>query len=362
MRIVHLSDIHLSSSNIEELEIFYLDSLIADLLKVNREKSIDFIIITGDLIDKGGKSLLKIERFNSFTNPFFIFEDVFIKPIIEKIGLRRDNIICVSGNHDIVREDINEIEEAGLNSVIKSTKAANEFCNRIQTESDFAYLKRQKSFLEYEEYIHSNDPNYKISKFESTFICDKSYKIGIGLVNDSWRCSSMLKQENHFIGTHQLLKCLNHFQKNSCDYIFLAIHHPIDKINNDEFIEIQNILFSREFNTILLNGDVHRPNIIEMNNGNKKYLNIISRVAFNDPNELESDYQPGYYFIDVEDNNVKITKKKYMRNNYSFEYDLERGESELKFVNYKVNYVADIDDLRLDINSFIQPNMPTEYE
>ncbi|MBL7789018.1 MAG: metallophosphoesterase [Chitinophagales bacterium] len=362
MRIVHLSDIHLSSSNIEDLEIFYLESLITDLMKVNREKSIDCIVITGDILDKGGISLLEMQKFNTYTNAYFIFEDVFIKPIIEKVGLRRENIICISGNHDIIRKEINEVEEAGLISIIKSTKAANDFSNKVQTENDYVYLKRQKSFLEYEEFIHSKDARYIISKFESKFIYEKDYKIGIGLINDSWRCSSNLKKENHFIGTHQLFNCLNHFHKNSCEYILLAIHHPINKINDEEYDEIEHILYSRDFNTILLHGDVHKPKTVEMNNGNKKYLNVTSRVAFNDPNELETNYQPGYYIIDLEGNDVIVTKKKYMKNNYCFEFDMEDGRSEIIFQNYRINYLNNVDDLRLDINSFIPPNLLTEYE
>jgi 3',5'-cyclic AMP phosphodiesterase CpdA len=59
MRIVQLSDVHLSKENLEDLKNYYLQALIDDLKKFQAEKPIDVILFTGDLVDRGGESLGK---------------------------------------------------------------------------------------------------------------------------------------------------------------------------------------------------------------------------------------------------------------------------------------------------------------
>ena len=90
MRIVHLSDIHLSKNNFEEFNNTYRDALISDLLLFNNLKKIDVIVITGDLVDKGGHSLYEIDGYEDrsiYPNPYYIFEEIFISPIINTLGI-----------------------------------------------------------------------------------------------------------------------------------------------------------------------------------------------------------------------------------------------------------------------------------
>lgn len=54
LRIVHLSDIHLAATTLEDAEQFVIKALIDDLKTYNANKEIDAVIITGDLIDRGG--------------------------------------------------------------------------------------------------------------------------------------------------------------------------------------------------------------------------------------------------------------------------------------------------------------------
>ena len=64
MRLIHLSDIHLSKANFHEFSHHYINSLISDLKYYHNSISVDLIIITGDLVDKGGHSLLELDRYN----------------------------------------------------------------------------------------------------------------------------------------------------------------------------------------------------------------------------------------------------------------------------------------------------------
>lgn len=51
MRIIHLSDIHLSYDNIEDFRNYYKEAFIKELESINAQKNIDLIIISGDLVD-----------------------------------------------------------------------------------------------------------------------------------------------------------------------------------------------------------------------------------------------------------------------------------------------------------------------
>ena len=55
IRIVHLSDIHLSHDKVELAEEFVIKALINDLKSYDKEQRIDLVVFSGDLIDKGGE-------------------------------------------------------------------------------------------------------------------------------------------------------------------------------------------------------------------------------------------------------------------------------------------------------------------
>lgn len=329
MRIIHLSDIHLSSENLIELRTFYLKALISELQTFNSQIKIDIIVISGDLVDKGGKSLLKMDEFSSFSNPYLIFEKEFITPISLELKLNKDQFLFVPGNHDINRDEIEEISEAGLMSIIKSPEEANRIVNIINNKK-FYHLNRQNDFKEFERQYYNS--NYSMSPFESTYIHESSIKVGFGLINDSWRCSENLKLENHFFGTTQLKKIENEFDIKKCNIYILVIHHSIDSFNKYEKQAINNILLSGKI-SILLSGHEHSNRVIESNDGQNKYLNIRGRTAFNKPGEIISEFQPGYNIVDIDNLNfkTKVTFRKYMNERYVFDYDLEKNNQENEF-------------------------------
>jgi len=121
MRIVHLSDIHLSKSNFDEFKNTYCEALIRDLISFDKEKKIDIIVITGDLVDRGGHSLYSIDGFEDksiYSNPYSIFEKIFINPIISALGFSKENFLFVPGNHDIDEREILIKEEYDLKKIL----------------------------------------------------------------------------------------------------------------------------------------------------------------------------------------------------------------------------------------------------
>jgi len=96
MRIVHLSDLHFNSFEVTDIKNFINTPLVEDLKEYNAESKID-LIITGDLIDKGGSGEdPRVE--------FLAFEEAVIDPLLRGLNIGKDRIFFVPGNHDVVRQ------------------------------------------------------------------------------------------------------------------------------------------------------------------------------------------------------------------------------------------------------------------
>lgn len=290
MRIVQLSDIHLSKDNLEDFKNYYLQGLIVDLKKFHSEKLVDVILFTGDLVDKGGNSL-GIE-------PYHVFKDEVIVPIIKALDMSTDQVLLLPGNHDVNRQEIDEFTEAGLCSTLDSLKANDTL---LKTEKEFiAVNKRMEKFKSFESEFQKNNSNYIYSNNESTNIFEENgNKVGFVLVNDSWRCSANLMPDQHFIGYNQLLKTENLFSKNGTILNIAAFHHPLNAINQNESDELENILKSRNFD-IAFFGHSHKHEAKTLSSASGGYLTINGRAAFNQPKEKIAKFQPGYNVLDVD--------------------------------------------------------------
>lgn len=67
IRILHISDFHLSGKYIEDAKTL-LDNLLDAIVQSNQQ--IDLVVFSGDMIDKGGKDFTGgiVEAFNTFKN------------------------------------------------------------------------------------------------------------------------------------------------------------------------------------------------------------------------------------------------------------------------------------------------------
>ena len=290
MRIVQLSDVHLSKDNLEDLKNYYLQALIDDLKQFHLGKHIDVILFTGDLVDKGGESLGK--------NPYQVFHDEIILPLMEALDINTDQILLLPGNHDVNQHEIEKMSEAGLCSLL-DTSTANE--TLLITKTAFIPAnKRMEQFKSFEFEFHKTDSNYSYSNNESTIIFEENgKKIGFALINDSWRCSESLLREQHFIGHNQLLQTEQLFTKNDTLLNIAVFHHPLNSINQNEANEVENILKSKSFD-IAFFGHSHKHEAKKLTSATGGYLTINGRTAFNKPKEKIAKFQPGYNIIDVD--------------------------------------------------------------
>ena len=313
MRIAHLSDIHLSSHNIEQLENYYLKALIDDLVTFYEEKPIDILLISGDLVDKGGESFGE-------KNGYDEFERLFLMPLMEALKLTREQVLFVPGNHDVDRSLIEEDSEYSLTERLNSAMA-----NKIvkDTYQEFSPRnQRMKPFKTFERKFHEENSKYFVSNYESIYIYEKeSERIGFLLVNDSWRCSSKLVPEKHFWGANQLFRGLKAFGEAGTILNIAVFHHPFRLINNQEEDEVNNILESRNVQLAVF-GHTHHLTTSSTVTTAGSLVKLVCRSAFNDPDEKVETYQPGYAIIDIDSRkrSYVVNARKFIRNS-GFRFD-----------------------------------------
>jgi len=316
MRLIQLSDIHLNKDNLTNLKDFYIEALLKDLEGFNKEKQIDLVLITGDLIDKGGESF-------GAENPYYIFKTEIIDKIVTALSITEKQILLIPGNHDIERGKIKEENEFFLAQKL-TLDLANERSEKFREvfNEDNERIRRYKEF---EKEFHLNTPNYEYSNNESLYIYEKEgLKLGIALVNDSWRCSSALKKEQHFIGHRQLFRAQNKFKECVTNMNIAVFHHPLNAINNDEKEEITAILKSKDFDVAIF-GHSHRHEAEQLLSSSGGYLSLNGRSAFSEPKEQSSKYQPGYNILDLDINNrsYDLYARKYISSRFEFDKDTD---------------------------------------
>ena len=321
MRLIQLSDIHLSKDNITNLKNFYLEALKKDLKQFHDNKPVDLILLTGDLIDKGGDSFFP-------ENGYDVFERDFLTPIIKELGISKQNILFIPGNHDIDRNAIDSIYESGLIGALNSIESVNQHLEEHKEKFSFSNQRIQK-FKEFEKNYHLETENYYFTNFESTFIYQYGeHKIGFLLMNDSWRCSSALKQENHYVGINQFFNAKSIFENHNTTLNVVLFHHPLDILNEDESSEIKNIIQKYNFEIVLC-GHTHKSNSFGSHgiNGNAFFLN--AKSAFNNPREELTKYQPGYHVIDINTDNLDLicNYRTYIHTRFEFDKDTNSAKN-----------------------------------
>jgi len=315
MKIIQLSDIHLSSTNLTDLQNYFMEALLTDLKAEHAKKPIDLIVFTGDLVDKGGASL--------GVDPYQIFEQEVISRLVKTLCLSNSQVLLIPGNHDIDREKVEKHSEYYLADKLDKDMA-NSQLNEMR-DAFCAYNERIRPFKTFEKNFHATTPDYLYSNNESAAILtEEGKKIGLAMINDSWRCSGDLKKEQHFIGSNQLFNAKKHFTTQHTTLNIALFHHPLEALNDSEAEELEAILKAHDFH-IAFFGHSHKYRAESVYSASGGFLTINGRSAFNNSKEISSIFQPGYIILDVnvEHHTYEIHARKFILNGYRFDKDTD---------------------------------------
>ncbi|QHI38651.1 3',5'-cyclic adenosine monophosphate phosphodiesterase CpdA [Kordia antarctica] len=328
MRIVHLSDIHYSRDRLDEFKDYYFKALLEDLMSIHKERSIDLILITGDLIDKGGVSFEE-------ENYYKVFQDEFLNPISKALSLSNEQIILIPGNHDVNEELIEKYHEMGLIVGLTSSDNVNEYIS-IHKDSKEIQIKRIVNYMNFTREFYSNKNAGYISQFETCLIYEKeNVKVGFACLNSAWRCSSVIEEKQIWLGTNQILSANTFLDKENCNFKIALLHHPISIFKNREEKEILSFLKRFEFQAVL-GGHLHESDSYVNTSRDGELLISNAKSGFNNPREKIESYQSGYSIIDYNFQTLinTVVHRKYFHNRIAFDKDLsfaKEGKFERKF-------------------------------
>jgi Icc-related predicted phosphoesterase len=312
MRIVHLSDIHLSKQNFNEFQNNFKDALLKDLCDYHQSIPIDLIIITGDLVDKGGHSLFEIDEYKAYKdvkNPYEIFEEVFLNPIISSLRFPKNNILFIPGNHDVDEREILLFEESEM---IKNINKDNviEYLNGNKT---FVNNHRIKKFKEFERKFHNDNSLYEYTNNHSNYIYnDKHGLVGFLLINDSWRCKSVKfsNEKKLFFGAQQIIDGIKSLDEKNTVLNICLFHHSTEDFEEKDIVEG---LLNRKKIELFLYGHFHSTKTDMFYTPHGSCQGFRSRATLFKPEEILTEFQSGYQIIDIDVLNYKISEIHYRK-------------------------------------------------
>jgi predicted phosphodiesterase len=231
MRLLHLSDIHYSINKIDSFNNYIKQPLFAAL--INEKCKIDAIIISGDLIDRGG--------LKNYDDNFLGFYE-FVTELSKVIAIDMDKIIIVPGNHDVSRHLDEEHTESGLGNFINNKpEFVDELIDKNYTDVITEGLKRIIPYVKCSnEYYKDNQNVTHNSNFDMNIeLKVDGFKVAISVLNTAWRCYGDDDATRVQLGIRQLESAIKNSK--NCDYRILTMHHHHEsfKTNND-YYEIQS--------------------------------------------------------------------------------------------------------------------------
>lgn len=312
IRIFHISDFHLNKSKLSDWNDYQKQSFVSF---VNENKATEnFIVCSGDLVDKGGFD------FGGIKAGLLKFKEAIIGPIVELTGIPIDRFIIAPGNHDIDRDADDIYTRNGLRGQIKENgiKEINNCVNNLLSTKGTP-SKRVGCFYEFLEELYSkcdNIRNFYLGTVFNYTLADK--KVSFTAFNTVWNCCDDRDKEFGLaIGEPQYTKC-NKLTENTVR--IAVMHHPLDWLifeNNT----IQPWI-RKDYNLLLL-GHIHENdssmNLTPMGS-------LIVNISPSFTNEIRSDsktYQNGFTVIDYDIDN----------NSFDFTFLIY----DFKFRKYKVN-------------------------
>lgn len=204
-KILHLSDLHYDPKSFDSNIV--VDAFFEDIKK---QKNIDIVLFSGDLVSKGKPQLFKNAKLH------------FIDKCVKNLGISKNMFLIAIGNHDINRHYIKNVDherkELDLKSKTKINMFIDNYCNSDR-------LNRINNF---NKFVDTLSNKYEIEKHRlyRNYILKKDNKtIGISILNSAWASYGGPDDYGRIIlGERQVDMAFKKVQ--NCDFKIAVFHHP----------------------------------------------------------------------------------------------------------------------------------------
>lgn len=255
LNILHISDSHIQKKDITEIrEIVY--KMIDDINKVQEEQNIniDLICFTGDLIQRGDKSI-------DDEGQWGLAMDILVSPLLNALNLPLDRFIFVPGNHEVdIRKIVRALENGLQEKSLDKIKS-------LMDEFDPSYKSRLDYFY---DIVKKNQPDAEFGILG--YSCKKEINginIGLACVDSAWRSSGkgISERGNLYIGLKQLKELYDNIEDTVLKICLM--HHPINWLEECEKLEVEKELAKYD---LVLRGHVHEEDLKQVIRRNLKTI------------------------------------------------------------------------------------------
>lgn len=244
---LHLSDFHFTEENAYDENVI-LAELRKDLVKLIVERSLqpDLVVVTGDI------------AFSGKANEYRVACE-FLDELLATVGLGKDRLLVVPGNHDVDRRLITQgahgigdslQDRDSVNAVLGNPGDRGLMLNRFKAYAAFiaGYFERNLTF-DYQEYfcVRTLDLAGK--------------RIALLGLNSAWLCGSDEdRAKGLLIGSRQVRTALK--QAEGADLKVALLHHPFDWLR--EFDQNDSATMLLDNCDFVLHGHLHKAALAQL--------------------------------------------------------------------------------------------------
>ena len=291
MRIIHFSDFHLRADHIDRAESI-VNRLKTALVAIQKERKIDLIIFTGDMIDKAGKDFSEPK----ISTALAAFEQMVIKPLTEALGLSANRFIFTMGNHEVDRSRTTLADDEKLTESLKKHEDVDW---HIHNNGDKEYrIEEYNAFRDVYWNANKGDVDVKMTRYQYGVKLEiDGVKVGINCLNTSWRCFDSDTDEHKIVtGKSQITDNRDFFE--DCNIRFAIGHHHPVKMSEFEITTL-NDLIAQNYDAYFC-GHTHNNDgeYITRAKGSAFYFTAPGTLSVNE--SAEGKYRNGFMVIDFE--------------------------------------------------------------
>ena len=229
IRWLHISDLHLHESN-DSLQKTVLAAMLSDITKRHKDGlTFDFVLVTGDLAFSG-----KISEYELVKE--------FFNQLSSAVGLSRNMIFCVPGNHDIDRER-QKMCFAGTRQKLQSQTDVYSFLECIEERETL--LMRLSNYHQFQESYFSNQQR-ELTEYNLGYVSVVNldeFRIGIMGLNSAWLAEG--GQSDHgqlLLGEQQVNSAIKIVNIGNPHIVIGMGHHPFELIRNFDRMPVKRRL------------------------------------------------------------------------------------------------------------------------
>jgi hypothetical protein len=239
---LHISDLHLKRQSASWSQDVVLRALHSAITKLRASKSVDFVLVTGDLSYSGKKCE-------------FSQVEAFFNDILRDLSLSHSDLFVVARNHD---NDLSaqKYSVLGARTAVTAAGEADDLVGDVSERDQI--LTRQ---IAYRDFLSRFLPAglYKNTPDGLAYVATKTLsplRISIVGLNSAWLCQSSKKDRgNIVIGERQVINAINAVREEHPHLVIALVHHPMYWLCAFEHTTIENRL--KQACDFVLRGHMH---------------------------------------------------------------------------------------------------------